>query len=79
VVRDPEQRRLDQPVFGVAGQLDIPVPGDYDGDGKTDIAYWNPVPGTWNVRFANATTTRTHVDGRRYPAQRAAGVHPRAL
>src|SRR5919107_796766 len=29
---------------------DVPVPGDYDGDGRTDVAVWRPSTGVWLLR-----------------------------
>ena len=35
-----------------------PVPGDYDGDGKTDRAVWSPGEGDWNIqRSSDGGTT----------------------
>ncbi|WNG36806.1 hypothetical protein F0U61_26375 [Archangium violaceum] len=37
---------------------EIPVSGDYDGDGRTDYALWRPADGTWNI-ISSATGART--------------------
>jgi hypothetical protein len=34
----------------------VATPGDYDGDGKTDVAIWRPSTGNWSIiRSGNGT------------------------
>ena len=41
----------EEPVHGVWGAHgDVPVPGDFDGDGSTDVAVYRPSTGDWLVR-----------------------------
>jgi hypothetical protein len=40
----------------VQAEGDVPVPGDYDEDGKTDAAICQPSTSQWWVRPSNGTT-----------------------
>jgi hypothetical protein len=42
--------------FNLGASGDIPVPGDYDGDGRTDAAIYHPADGTWHL--ADGTTAQ---------------------
>lgn len=39
--------------IGEANAYNIPVPGDYDGDGIGDLAVWNTQSGNWYVRLSS--------------------------
>jgi hypothetical protein len=38
---------------------DAPVPADYDGDGKADLASYSPVTGAWHIRSSRDGTVTT--------------------
>jgi hypothetical protein len=42
---------------GWAPFQDIPVPADYDGDGRADLAVWRPATGQWFIRRSGTGTS----------------------
>jgi hypothetical protein len=41
------------PVMWGGAEDDIPVPADYDGDKRADLAYFRPSTGTWHVLLSS--------------------------
>ncbi len=50
-------QQVQLPNWGVNGA--VSVPGDYDGDGKSDRALWEPSTGKWFVEFSGNGVSRT--------------------
>jgi subtilisin-like proprotein convertase family protein len=52
-----ESATSDELIGTPLARSDVPVPGDYDGDGRGDFAVWRPVDGGWYIAYASGGAT----------------------
>ena len=45
--------------WGIGTQNDVPVPADYDGDGRADLGVWRPATGVWYLRTSSTEYAAT--------------------
>jgi hypothetical protein len=44
--------------WGIQDYGEVPVPGDYDGDGKADPTVYRPASGTWFILKSSTNYTK---------------------
>jgi hypothetical protein len=59
----------------VQAQSDTPVPGDFDGDGKTDPTVYRPATGTWFILKSSSDHTTWSAYGWGMPGDVPVGQH----